>query len=245
MEEWKDGRKRDSRFTFHVSRFTLHVSRLTFHVSRLLASLVFGYTLFMLGCSEQKEISEEPKPATGTLEGNISPYDIYDAEIVLIQNGNPVARTGVDYGIFRFENVPPGIYDLQASAFGYVTNAALKNIRVKAGETIEVGRLVLYADATGQFVPTTLIGTVIDAQTQLPIAGAEAKVECLEGICGILEGESDANGRFSIPIWANLASRVTVRKDGYRSEAVEVGRILIGQTAQITVQMVPLGRGGK
>ena len=126
-----------------------------------------------------------------------------------------------------------------------MTNNALKNVSVKAAETIEVGRLVLYADATGQFVPTTLSGTVIDAATQTPIADAEAEVECLEGLCSILKGESDENGQFSIPIWANLASRVTVRKDGYRSVAVEVEGIPIGETAQITVPMSLLEKGKK
>jgi hypothetical protein len=199
----------------------------------------------MLGCSEVQETPEEPKPTTGIIEGFISPFDVFDAEIALLQNGVVVAKTRVDYGNFRFENAPPGVYDLQASAFGYVTNNAAKNIVVKAGETTEVGRMVLYADATGQFVPTTLIGTVIDRQTQTPIADAEAEVECLEGICTILKGVSDESGKFSIAIWANLASRVTVRKAGYRSAAVEVGRIPIGETAEITVQMVPLENGGE
>jgi hypothetical protein len=212
-----------------------------FHV--LLTSLFFGYALFMLGCSEEKEMPEEPKLTTGIIEGYISPYDVYEADVALIQNGIPVARTGSDYGSFRFENVPPGEYELQASAPGYVTNTALKNVRVNAGETVEIGRIVLYADATGTFVPTTLIGTVMDARTQLPIAGAVAKVECLEGICGILKGESDTQGRFSVAIWANLASRVTARKDGYRAESVEVGRIPVGQTAQMTILMRPLEEG--
>jgi hypothetical protein len=99
----------------------------------------------------------------------------------------------------------------------------------------------LQPEDTGEFIPTRITGVVLDATTGLAIVHASIKVECTEGICGILEGVSDEAGRFAVAVWANLASVVTVVTNGYQSAKVEVISIPTGSAQSIEVELEKMG----
>ena len=117
---------------------------------------------------------------------------------------------GVQDGTFRIDSLPPGAYDLRISALGYVTNNAIKGVKVEAGGLVDIGCTVIYPEDTGEFISTRITGVVLDVSTGFAIVQESIKVEYTEGICGILEGVSDETGRFAVAVWANLASVVTV-----------------------------------
>ena len=178
---------------------------------------LLGCLLLIAGCGGDEpsgDLFEEAQ--TGVISGNISPINVYDAEVTLFRGDTVVAVVGVQDGIFRIDNLPAGQYSLRITALGYVTNDAINDIEVIAGEEIDVGRAVIYPAVTSGIVPTRLTGVVQDALTGAPVADATVEVECLEGLCGVLNGVSDAEGNFTVAIWANLASVVKVEKEGYR-----------------------------
>ena len=200
-------------------------------------------TCILVASCTREEPQADPilRPTTGSISGNISPITVYDAEITVLRDGKMIAVVGVRDGIFQIDNLLPGAYDLRASALGYVTNDALKGVQVAAGEAIDIGRVVIYPEDTGEFVPTRITGTVVDANTRAAISQASIKIECAEGICGILDGVSDPKGRFEIAVWANLASIVKVQKAGYESAWVEVVGIPTGKAQSIWVELKRIG----
>ena len=193
----------------------------------------------IVGCSgegiEENQILTQP--TAGSITGNISPINVYDAEVMVLQDGKVIAVVGVQDGIFEIDNLSPGMYDLRVSALAYVTNNAIKDVQVVVGETIDVGRAVIYPEDTGEFIPTRITGIILDAHTGAPIAGVSIKIECAEGICGILNGTSDQEGKFEIAVWANLASIVMIQREGYRSARIEVIGVPTGSAQSIRVEL--------
>ncbi|MCZ6678158.1 MAG: carboxypeptidase-like regulatory domain-containing protein [Candidatus Poribacteria bacterium] len=177
------------------------------------------------------------RPAAGSIRGNVSPINVYDAEITVLRGEEIITVVGVQDGIFQIDHLAPGAYDLRVSALGYVTNDAIKGVQVLPGEISDIGRAVIYPEDTGQFIPTRLTGVVFDTSTGAAIAQAAVSVECTEGICGVLDGMSDQAGNFAIAIWANLASVVTVEKAGYHSARIEIVGIPTGSVQSIRVAL--------
>ena len=88
----------------------------------------------------------QPQLSRGSIIGSISPINVYDAEITVLQDKRIVAVVGVQDGIFRIDSLPPGAYDLRVSALGYVTNNAIKGVEVEAGGLVDIGRAVIYPE---------------------------------------------------------------------------------------------------
>ena len=199
--------------------------------------------LLFVACTEQRETQQILPPSTieGSIRGNISPISVYDAKVEVLQEGKVIATVGVQDGVFHIKNLPPGHYNLRVSAFAYVTNDAIRGIEVIAGQITEVGRAVIFPQDTGEYIPTRIMGTVYDAVTSAPIARAVIKkVKCNEGICNTLESTSDSEGRFEIAVWANLASIVTVTKQGYQSSHAEVIGLSTGESAAVALKLKKL-----
>ena len=133
--------------------------------------------LLFVACTEQRETQQILPPSTieGSIRGNISPISVYDAKVEVLQEGKVIATVGVQDGVFHIKNLPPGHYNLRVSAFAYVTNDAIRGIEVIAGQITEVGRAVIFPQDTGEYIPTRIMGTVYDAVTSAPIAGAVIK----------------------------------------------------------------------
>jgi hypothetical protein len=181
------------------------------------------WMVLVIGCAVDNSADKGLEPqATGSILGNISPITVTGAEVTLLQHGKVIAIVAVQDGFFEIDNLPPGTYQLRISAPDYTTNNAIKDIKVVAGETTDVDRAIIYPQDTGKYIPTRLIGTVFDADSGAPIAGASIRVECTEGICSILESISDSEGKFEVTIWADLASIVTVKKEAYQTAQIEV-----------------------
>ena len=182
------------------------------------------WMVWVIGCAEGERTDEhlESQHATGLIFGNISPITVTDAEVTVLQDGEVITVVRVQDGVFEIDNLTAGTYQLHVTAPGYTTNSALKNVEVIAGETTDVGRAIIYPQETGKYIPTRLIGTVFDADSGAPIAGASIRVECTEGICSILESISNSEGKFEVTIWADLASIVTVKKEAYQTAQIEV-----------------------
>ena len=197
--------------------------------------------LLVLACAEQREETQQVFPAiAGSIRGNISPISVYDAKVEVLQEGRVIATVGVQDGVFHIKNLPTGRYDLRVSAFAYVTNDAIRGIEVVEGKVTEVGRAVIFPQDTGEYVPTRITGTVSDAVTGAPVAGAVIRVKCNEAICNTLESTSDSEGRFEIAVWSNLTSIVTATKQGYHSGHAEVSRIPTGESASVSLRLTKL-----
>lgn len=199
--------------------------------------------VLFVACGEPKETEQvfPPSAIPGSIRGNISPISAYDAKVEVLQEDKIVATVGVQDGVFHITNLPPGRYDVRVSAFGYVTNDAIRGIEVVGGKITEIGRAVIFPQDTGEYVPTRITGTVYDAVTGAPIAGAIIKVKCNEGICNILESTSDSEGQFEIAVWANLSSIVTATKQGYGTGHAEVRGIPTGESAPVSLELRKLG----
>lgn len=142
----------------------------------------------------------QPQLSRGSIIGSISPINVYNAEITVLQDKRIVAVVGIQEGTFRIDSLPPGAYDLRVSALGYVTNNAIKDMEVEAGVLVNIGRAAIYPEDTGEFIPTRITGVVLDTSMGFAIVPASIKIECTERICGILEGVSDKAGRFAIAV---------------------------------------------
>ena len=220
-----------------MNRCTLLVKCSIRIASRLL------WVVLVLGCAAGESGDEQLEPqVTGSIIGNISPITVYNAEVTVLQDGKVIAVVAVKGGFFEIENLLPGIYQLRVSAPNYTTDNAIKDANVVAGESTDVGRAIILPQETGKYIPTRLIGTVYDADSGAPIAGASIHVECTEGLCSILKSVSDSDGKFEVGIWADLASIVTVEKEAYQTAQVEVVGIPASTAKSIEV---PLERRGE
>ena len=204
--------------------------------------LYFTVAIFFLplfACAEQQETKQvlAPGAVTGSIRGNISPISVYGAKVEVLREGKVIATSSVLDGVFHIRNLSPGRYDLRISAFAYLTNDAIRGIEVVAGQIAEIGRAVIFPHGTGEYIPTRITGTVYDAETGAPIAGAVIKVECNEAICNTLESTSDSEGQFEIAVWSNLSSTVTVAKQGYQSGHAKVIGIPTGESASVSLML--------
>ena len=206
---------------------------------QLLNLTVVICVLLIVACGEERETQPviAPSGIPGSIRGNISPFSVYDAKVEVLQEGKVIATVGVQDGVFHIKNLSPGRYDLRVSAFAYVTNDAIRAIEVLAEQITEVGRAVIFPQDTGEYVPTRITGTVYDAMTGAPIAGAVVRVKCNEAICNTLESTSDSEGQFEIAVWSDLTSVVTATKQGYQSGQAEVSRIPTGESASVTLKL--------
>lgn len=196
------------------------------------------WVVLVLGCATDESADTQLEPQeTGSILGNVSPITVYDATVTVLQDGKVIAVVAVKHGFFEIDNLPPGIYQLRISAPDYTENNALREVKVVAGEATDVGRAIILPQETGKYIPTRLIGTVFDADSGAPIAGASIHVECTEGICSILESISDSEGKFEVKIWAQLASIVTVEKEAYQTAQIEVVGIPASTAKSIEVRL--------
>jgi len=139
------------------------------------------------------------------------------------QGMNASAVTGAD-GTYELAVPAPGTYHLfvHAEAFAMVNSQSIRTIR--GGETIDV-------DLREQ----TVEGTVVDAATREPIAGAVVTLVPENAVTQSVLGETitDANGRFRLLTAASGANRVMASAHGYAqlAERVTLGGTRIAPVA--------------
>jgi hypothetical protein len=165
--------------------------------------------------------------------------ELYQAPREDLEAGPPRKPLKVDdpAGAFLWEPLQPGRYIIGASSEGRAPGRSDK-ILVEAGRTTRNVRIVLPRSAT-------LVGTVIDAESRRPLAGATVRLDfSMGGPDPTPPATSDAHGAFSLPNVPPGPFSVRVERDGYKS------RIVPGLTtrgaAQIRteIQLRPRGDGG-
>jgi hypothetical protein len=137
------------------------------------------------------------------LDGDPTP-----ADIVLAGSGVWPARTvrAGDDGRFVLEDIPPGVYEVQA-------RGADASARPRRGLVVDAGGR---AFLTFHFEPgETLLGRVVDAEAEQPIAGAEIVV--MEEALGVAPRalRTSADGSLRVAGLRASSHRVTVHADGY------------------------------
>lgn len=151
---------------------------------------------------------------------------------------NGRARTIEDeQGRFTMENATPGKYVLSASAEGRPP-ARSDLLEVQAGRSVTGVRIVVALGAS-------LKGTVTDAQTRKPIAGAQVALDSVtsSGVTTIPSATTDESGAYTlegVPP-AGLFS-VRIAKDGYRARIVS-GLQARGGEVTSTAELQPRAEG--
>ena len=107
----------------------------------------------IVACALLVACSDDPAAAltddvalTGVIEDFTSPIDISIAEVVVFQDGREVRRVEFRDGEFSIPDLPPGTYRLEVRAFGYEINDAARDVRLQAGQSLDLGRFILIGD---------------------------------------------------------------------------------------------------
>ncbi|MFQ6042405.1 MAG: carboxypeptidase-like regulatory domain-containing protein [Candidatus Poribacteria bacterium] len=104
---------------------------------------MFVASVFLSGCGDV-QVDTKTKPETGAIRGFISPVTVKDAVVKVYRDGIFIASARVnDTGRYTLEGLPEGEYDLSIVAEGYLMDSPIRSIRVRAGQTTDVGRTVL------------------------------------------------------------------------------------------------------
>ncbi|GAB4525854.1 MAG: hypothetical protein Tsb0020_43790 [Haliangiales bacterium] len=193
--------------------------------------------------ADDVEISLLP---AGVIEGRVRAGDGFVSQLTaaLTRRGPDPAGAALDAGfwtqtrsflgpdgVFRFDDVPPGRYDLTVASPGFAPSEVV-GIVLGAGER----RAVAVSLGAG----ASLAGVVRDATTGAAVVGAMARLDT--GSVNQL-AHSDSQGRFRIDDIAPGRRSLTVRHPAYVSR-IETGLALVAAThaeVALTLEPVPFG----
>ncbi|MBV9495001.1 MAG: carboxypeptidase regulatory-like domain-containing protein, partial [Acidobacteria bacterium] len=180
-------------------------------------------------------------PLPGTINGTIldggTSQPLAGATVVLRDgNGQVVGTTTTDSsGHYTFPNLPPGNYTIEMSAPGYQTSTV--------SQTVGPNQTVTRSDSLTPN-PGTVNGTVTDALTGAPLAGATVTIT-QNG--NTLTTTTDANGRYSLTgVVPNVPATITASAPNYQSSTPSTVTVPAGGSAtrDITLQPLPGSIGG-
>lgn len=147
-------------------------------------------------------------PTIGVIKGRVSGADgqpIAGASVLLSGAVNAVSVTDVA-GNYEFPNVPAGVLQLQVVKTGYVMVSAAAT--VVAGQTLIFAPTLYVEGATDVPTQGRLVGKVVAAGTQSPLAGVAVLID------GSLTATSNADGSFSLEL-APATYRFDLSAAGY------------------------------
>ncbi|MFW6086122.1 MAG: MSCRAMM family protein [Myxococcota bacterium] len=168
-------------------------------------------------------------PSVGAVEGEVAPAEALPVVMALAE-GDVVAeeRANRETGRFRLE-VPPGTYDLVATAEGYVPDDSVRGLEVQRGDTASVEPIVLFRAGTGS------------VSGRVEPSGAEATVSAMQFGAVIASTGTDEDGGFLLTDLPVGTYELVVSAPGYhRYEADEGVRVREGTTVSldpITLEM--------
>ncbi len=184
------------------------------------------------------------RPGGGQFNGQGGP--LVDAGVIvgLVQDtaGNPIARARLsinnrrhagtgELGAFAFGPLPAGTYTVGCRAEGFV--GAEQTAEVVAGQATELLFLLGAGDdGTVNVAAATLNGTIFDAATQAPIAGAAVVLSN-----GRATTTTAADGTFSFSAVRPGGYGFGVRADGYRPVGFPI-RLVPGAVLTLRVPLV-------
>lgn len=137
-------------------------------------------------------------------------------------------------GSYTLNGVPPGARQVTASANGYQPETA--TVQVTSGQTAR--RDFFLRTGTSQPTTGTITGTVRNAQTSLPVAGATVQTDTGQS------AQTGANGAYTLSNVPEGSRQVTATAGGYQSQTVTVP-VVAGQTAtrDFSLQPAPVSTG--
>lgn len=137
-------------------------------------------------------------------------------------------------GAYTLNGVPPGSRQVTASADGYQSETA--TVQVTSGQTARQDFFL--RTATSQPTTGTITGTVRNAQTSLPIAGATVQTDAGQS------AQTGANGAYTLSSVPEGNRQVTASAGGYQSQTATVP-VVAGQTAtrDFGLQPAPVSTG--
>ena len=171
-----------------------------------------------------KKIPEKPGP--GIIAGTV--YDTKgNALVAAVRTSDdaiPFVMTEPDFGSYEFTEVKPALYEVTASAEGYITEK--KKVEVLPEETT-------YCDFILKRLIGGIIGRVVDAETDEPLVAQVAVQET------DLSAESDIDGAFAFAELEPDDYMVGAKAIGYvpgRAAATVVS----GETADVLIKLMPI-----
>jgi hypothetical protein len=141
-------------------------------------------------------------------------------------------------GAFLIDGLPPGRYVLSASAPARPPGRS-DTVNVESGQTTSHVRIVLSRGAL-------LSGTVFDADTRAPIAGATIRLDSVSsvGIDAVAPATSDEQGAFTLDGVPEGPFSVRVQRQGYRTKIVPALTTRGAQTLRTEIALAASGDGG-
>jgi hypothetical protein len=123
------------------------------------------------------------------------------------------ALTSAD-GTFNLGTIAPGSYTVAIALNGYVTVNGTAT--VVGGQTLTINQGLIKSGGFQDTSPGTISGTVVDASTGLPIAGA------VFDLGGGISGVSSATGQFAIPNVPRGNYAATLSATGYMNQTYSI-----------------------
>jgi hypothetical protein len=196
--------------------------------------------LLVGGCGgETRLLPESPEiMTTGSLTGFVSPIDIRRVDAVLFDGTREVARATYSDGVFNIEAVPAGTYRLEVRAFGYQLNDAATAIRIRPGELVDVGRVIMIGIADDMNDTPYVEGVVLDATTGAPLKDADIRVTCPYGVCSVQYATTDERGAFRAPVPVGFEALAVADAPNYVGKGVFVEPVERGETTQVIFRLI-------
>ncbi|MBT3265906.1 carboxypeptidase regulatory-like domain-containing protein [Candidatus Poribacteria bacterium] len=203
------------------------------------AVVCIGLLLIAACGAETPTDTTDVGPVTGTIEGFTAPIDISLAEVVVFVGDREVRRAEFRHGEFSVADLPAGVYRLEVRAFGYQVNDAARDVVLAPGQSLDLGRFVLVGDGDLMADIPRVTGTLTDAVSAVPVAGAAVQVTCSAGICSVQRSTTDADGGFVVLAPAEQDIQVSFLAEGYDALFLSLGPISLGAMRDIAPELQP------
>jgi len=164
-------------------------------------------------------------PTTGSIVGEIQDAQTLIAIPGALVSTNPATSTvfSTNSGSYSFTNIPPGDYTVSVSKIGYQNSTA--KITVIVGNESRADFMLV--SATG-----SIVGTVTDDSTHLPIAGVNIQTQ--PGTASIT---SDSLGHYTFDKISPANYSIKATASGYQDAALSVV-VTAGNVTQADISMI-------
>lgn len=173
---------------------------------------------------------------TGGIRGTVLPPGI-GASVLIVKDGRILGNPQTDEGgFYTIPDLESGEYDLEIVAAQRFVDVSQRQLEVFAGEWTQAADVMLrpWSDAA------IISGKVVDAATDEPLNNAGVLVECTTNVCSPLSAASQLDGTFSLDLWPDLNSTLTIRKSGYQTEQRRIVALGVKGHTDLEIQLQPI-----
>ncbi|MFZ5979210.1 MAG: TonB-dependent receptor [Candidatus Zixiibacteriota bacterium] len=191
--------------------------------------------------------------STVKLEGWV--YDKDDgspiAGVSLVLNNTGISALTDNFGCYRFENIPPGIYNLKITAAGY-DDEIIKEIEIVpdisrrlvirlSKKTYRVNDITV----KGRRLPISTDRVTVIEKEQIVTSDARDLAELLDKVEGVfVQRTSPSSGRAQVKIRGGSAKQVLVLLDGQKMNLSGSGEVDFGSIPVNMIERVEIHKGG-